>query len=232
MSASAAALSVRDLRVVYPGKKASLVALDVGSIDVEPGAFVAVTGPSGSGKSTLLYALAGLVRPASGRIVWGENDIGLLAEGARDQWRRRTIGFVFQDFHLLPELGPLANVLLPVSFERFGRPEKLRTRAAELLNRFSVPSNRASVADLSRGEQQRVALARSLLFDPPVLLADEPTASLDTEAGQLVAKTLEELSVVEGRTVIAVTHDPMLIERIGRRVELDRGHRRATEKVN
>ncbi len=227
----APALSVRNLRVVYSDRNAQVTALSVDALDVAPGTLLAVTGPSGSGKSTFLYALAGLLRPKSGTVAWDGRDLLAGSESERDRWRRHTIGFVFQDFHLLPELTPLANVLLPASFESVSAKASLKDRAAGLLERFGVPSKRKSIADLSRGEQQRVALARALLFDPPVLLADEPTASLDASAGEMVAQTLEDLAQREARTVIAVTHDPMLIERITTRFQLERGQVRQTESA-
>ena len=230
----APSLKVENLQIVYGNRRESLTALEVAALDVRPGSRLVVTGPSGSGKSTLLYALAGLVRPAAGRVLWDGIDISALSEASRDRWRRRTIGFVFQDFHLLPELGPLANVLLPSSFERIVSSAVLKKRAAGLLEQFGVPSKRASVSDLSRGEQQRVGLARALLFDPAVLLADEPTASLDAASGALVAEALRRAADDEGRTVIVVTHDPALMETIPQRFELERGHVRtapATENV-
>lgn len=224
MKVRAPAISIRDLQVVYQDRSSQVTALDIGELDVAPGSLLAVTGPSGSGKSTFLYALAGLLRPSSGTVTWDGRDILATPEGERDRWRRHTIGFVFQDFHLLPELTPLANVLLPASFESLATTPALRRRAEDLLEHFGVPSKRRSIADLSRGEQQRVALARALLFDPPVLLADEPTASLDAAAGELVARTLEDFALRDGRTVIAVTHDPMLVERIANKFQLERGH--------
>jgi putative ABC transport system ATP-binding protein len=134
-----------------------------------------------------------------------------------------VIGFVFQDFHLLPELTPLQNVLLPASFERFAMSRAMRERAKSLLDRFAVPQARRTTAVLSRGEQQRVALARALLFDPPVILADEPTASLDAASGATVIDILQQLSIKDGRTVIAVSHDHALIERFAMRFALEHG---------
>jgi putative ABC transport system ATP-binding protein len=216
-------LRVADLLVRYSDGRDAVTALDIEHLAVPPGALLAVTGPSGSGKSTLLYAIAGLLRPRHGTVRWAEQDILVEAESVRDRWRRRSIGFVFQDFHLLPELTPLQNVLLPASFERWTIDRAVRTRAAALLDRFAVPQARRTTAALSRGEQQRLALARALLFDPPVILADEPTASLDAAAGAAVAETLGRLSTDEGRTVIAVTHDPMLISRCKINITLDHG---------
>ena len=194
MKSQAPALSVRDLKVIYQDQAGPVTALSIPVLNVSPGSLLAITGPSGSGKSTFLYAIAGLLRPSQGEITWGGRILQTMPETIRDHWRRHTIGFVFQDFHLMPELSPLANVLLPASFENLSVSRALKERALMLLEGFGVPYKRASVVDLSRGEQQRVALARALLFDPPVLLADEPTASLDALAGEQVAQTLDDLS--------------------------------------
>jgi len=226
MKSQAPALSVRDLKVIYQDQAGPVTALSIPVLNVSPGSLLAITGPSGSGKSTFLYAIAGLLRPSQGEVTWGGRILQTMPETIRDHWRRHTIGFVFQDFHLIPELSPLANVLLPASFENLSVSRALKERALMLLEGFGVPYKRASVVDLSRGEQQRVALARALLFDPPVLLADEPTASLDALAGEQVAQTLEDLSKQEGRTVIVVSHDPALINRIGTRFVLERGQAR------
>lgn len=217
-------LAIAQLLVRYSDRGGAVTALEIADLTVEPGALLAITGPSGSGKSTLLYAIAGLLRPARGSILWDGRDILGLAEAARDRWRRHHIGFAFQDFHLLPELSPLANVLLPASFERFTASPALRARGVALLDRFGVPETRVSTGTLSRGEQQRVALARALLFDPPVILADEPTASLDAAAAARVAESLVDLSRAEGRTVIAVSHDPSLIAHFDHRIALEHGH--------
>jgi putative ABC transport system ATP-binding protein len=218
------------LLVRYSDGPDAVTALAIERLMVAPGALLAVTGPSGSGKSTLLYAIGGLLRTQHGKVLWGERDILAEAESARDRWRRHSIGFVFQDFHLLPELTPLQNVLLPATFERWAIDRAVRARAAALLDRFAVPQARRTTATLSRGEQQRLALARALLYDPPVILADEPTASLDSAAGAAVAETLARLSTDDGRTVIAVTHDPMLIARCTTGVALDHGRVRVARR--
>ncbi|HYD98355.1 MAG TPA: ATP-binding cassette domain-containing protein [Alphaproteobacteria bacterium] len=188
------------------------------------GAAVAVTGPSGAGKTSLLYLLAGLERPAAGRVAWGGADLFALGETARDAWRRRHVGFVFQDFHLLPGLSPLANVLLPAGFAGLGPDRALKARAAALLERVGVPPGRArDVATLSRGEQQRVAVARALLFRPPILLADEPTASLDPANGAAVVDLLRGYAAEAGATLIVVSHDPAVLARMGAVLRLAEG---------
>jgi putative ABC transport system ATP-binding protein len=217
------ALRVEDLQVGYSNGAGAVTALEIERLSVPGGALLAVTGPSGSGKSTLLYAIGGLLKPRRGRVLWDERDLLGESETARDRWRRHTVGFAFQDFHLLPELSPLQNVLLPASFERFAAPRIVRERAHALLDRLEVPQARASAATLSRGEQQRVAIARALLFDPPVILADEPTASLDAKSGAVVIDILMQLSTRDGRTVIAVSHDQALLKRFASTVALDHG---------
>jgi putative ABC transport system ATP-binding protein len=217
------ALEIQGLQVHYSDGPEAVAALEIERLSVPSGSLLAVTGPSGSGKSTFLYAIGGLLRPRRGRVLWDGHDLLAQAEAARDRWRRRTVGFVFQDFHLLPELTPLQNVLLPASFEAISTSRAIRERAIALLDRFSVPQKRRSTAVLSRGEQQRVALARALLFDPPVILADEPTASLDAASGAIVIDILAQMSLTDGRTVIAISHDHELVERFARAIALEHG---------
>jgi putative ABC transport system ATP-binding protein len=216
-------LKIADLQVRYSNGAGAVTALEIEQLSVPPGSLLAVTGPSGSGKSTFLYAIGGLLRPQRGRVLWDGRDILSEGEAARDRWRRHTVGFAFQDFHLLAELTPLQNVLLPASFERFAADRAIRARALALLEHFAVPQARKSTGSLSRGEQQRVAIARALLFDPPVILADEPTASLDAKAGAVVIEILLQLSARDGRTVIAISHDQELLKRFSNTVALDHG---------
>jgi putative ABC transport system ATP-binding protein len=223
-------LTIEDLQVRYSNGAGAVTALEIEQLSVPGGTQLAVTGPSGSGKSTFLYAIGGLMRPQHGRVLWDGRDILSEAESARDRWRRHTVGFAFQDFHLLAELTPLQNVLLPASFERFATGRAIRERAASLLEHFAVPQARKSTASLSRGEQQRVAIARALLFDPPVILADEPTASLDAKAGAVVIEILLQLSARDGRTVIAISHDQELLKRFSNTVALDHGRLMGQQK--
>jgi putative ABC transport system ATP-binding protein len=204
-------LSVSNLRLRYalPGQR-FLQVLQVLSLHIPASLVVAITGPSGSGKTSLLHALCGLVSPDAGTVQWEAVDITRLPESARDRWRRQTVGLVFQDFHLFPGLSALQNVLVPASFAYFRVPHWLRQRAHDLLARVGVANGPAPVAKLSRGEMQRVAVARALLFSPPIVLADEPTASLDAETGALVHALLLDMCRAARSTLIIVTHDAAL----------------------
>ena len=214
-------LTGQGLRTVFRDTAGELImALDVVEIAPAPGRLTVVQGPSGSGKSTLLYTLAGLQPPDSGVVSYEGVDLYGLSEGRRDAWRRRTVGFVFQEFHLVPELDALANVALPASFGRTSF--HARSRSRELLTRMNVPVGRRSILAMSRGERQRIAIARALLFDPPVILADEPTASLDRKTAGEVASMLAELAR-EKRTVLVASHDPAIIEAADDRLSIEHG---------
>jgi putative ABC transport system ATP-binding protein len=210
-----ARLVARNIGLSYGSSHDNAVpVLNVDGLGVEAGELVGVTGPSGSGKTSLLHVLAGLERPQRGVVLWNGVDILGLPEGDRDHWRRRTLGFVFQDFHLFSGLSALDNVLLPATFAHAVIPGRLRRRARELLAEVRVPEGRTPVERLSRGEMQRVALARALLFAPPVVVADEPTASLDAESARLVGGLLVGMAREAGSTALVVTHDPGLLDRL------------------
>ena len=211
-------LAVRGLQLSFDA--VSVIALD--ALDVAPGSFIALSGPSGSGKSTLLYLLSGLLHPDAGQVAWGQTDLSSLRESARDRWRRDNAGFIFQDFHLIAEMSPLNNVLAPALFGHFSsRP--FRDAARDRLQMLGVPLERRRASLLSRGEQQRVAMARALLFNPPVVFADEPTASLDAPTGRDVVAVLRRLATQERRTVIAASHDPALLDQADLIIRLDHG---------
>ena len=210
------------VRVSFPDDRGSrFTVLAIDRFAPKPGEVTVVTGPSGSGKSTLLYVLAGLQPPDAGRVTYAGVDIHALGEGRRDRWRRGTIGLVFQDFHLIPELSILANVALPATFGPGGG-----RGGVAFLARLGVPTAGRTVNALSRGEQQRVAIARAMAFDPPVILADEPTASLDAVAGAEIRTILRQLAE-EGKTVVVVSHDPVIVNSATAVMRLDRGHEAA-----
>ena len=203
----------------YDGGGETVVALDSVSIAVERGSFVAVMGPSGSGKSTLLNVVGLLDSPDEGRVHVDGEDVTDVAVDERTRLRKGTIGFVFQDFHLIPTLSALENVVVPTIFD----PEPRRDRAAELLERVGLGDRLDHLPDeLSGGQKQRVAIARSLINDPSIVLADEPTGNLDRDTGERI---LSELTAVTdaGVSVVAVTHDPAVAEYADRTIELRDG---------
>jgi putative ABC transport system ATP-binding protein len=221
-----AALAARDIRVAYkmPGG-AMLEVLDIARLDIAAGTCVAIQGPSGSGKSSLAHVLAGIERPLAGSVAWDGSEITGLPEAARDRWRHRHVGLVFQQFHLFPALSALENVLLPARFAHFSLPASLADRARALLDTVGVRLA-GDVRLMSRGEMQRVAVARALLFAPPVLIADEPTASLDAASARGVADLLFAVRADSGATLIVITHDAALADRCPRRLTLDGGRLR------
>jgi putative ABC transport system ATP-binding protein len=214
-------LVAEGLRHAYQPGQPPVVDLD--RLEIAPGATVALTGPSGSGKTTLAYLLTGIEPVRQGAVRWGGTDLAQLPESARDAWRRRHVGFVFQDFHLVPGLSILRNVLVSCYFDGLRPDPTLAERAAALLDVFAVPTARRRVGDLSRGEQQRVAVARALLRRPPVVVTDEPTASLDAASGGRVVELLVRGVREVGATLLAVTHDPALIAAVDAVHHLEHG---------
>jgi len=190
------------------------------TFELEAGGFLAVVGPSGSGKSTLLGLLAGLDRPAGGRVVLDGIDLGSLSEDERAALRRERVGFVFQSFHLIPTLTARENIQVPLEL----RGEDGRARAEELLARVGLQDRGHHYpAQLSGGEQQRVALARAFCHRPKILFADEPTGNLDAANGSNVIGLMVELNRELGTTLVLVTHDYDLAQRARRILRLADG---------
>ena len=186
---------------------------------------LAIVGSSGSGKSTLLSIMAGLDTPSQGTVHLLGQDLFALSEDQRAHVRGRHIGFVFQSFQLLAHLNALENVMLPL--ELAGRPQA-RALATDMLERVGLVQRlRHFPRLLSGGEQQRVALARAFVTRPPLLLADEPTGSLDPATGERIMNLLLELNAEQGTTLILVTHDPALAQRCGRILRLEAGRLQA-----
>ena len=203
-----AALQTRDLTKVYGEGETAVRALDGVSLGVERGDMVAIMGPSGSGKSTLLHLLGALDTPTSGEILLAGRRYDGLGEGELTRLRRERIGFVFQFFNLLPALSAEENVLLPALIAG-RRDNAIRERAGELLGRVGLTDRAQHLPpELSGGEQQRVSIARALLTEPEIVLADEPTGNLDTRSSTGVLDLLRELNEAEGQTLVIVTHDP------------------------
>ena len=214
-------VSIRDLTLRLPSGGRTLTVLDGVSLDVARGATVAVAGPSGSGKSTLLGLVAGLDTPTAGTITVAGVEVTRLGEAALARFRRDTLGYVFQSYHLIPTLTAAENVGVPLDL---AGSAGAASRAAELLAGVGLAERAHHYpAQLSGGEQQRVALARAMALDPPLLLADEPTGNLDSATGAVIVDLLFALNRERGTTLLLVTHDAALAERADRVVSLRDG---------
>ncbi len=199
-------------------------ALEGVTVRVQRGEFIALAGPSGSGKTTLLNLAAGLDRPSRGRVLLEGRDLASLSEGRRADLRLRAVGFVFQDFHLVPVLDAGENAALPMLFRSDLTAEELRRRAASALEAVGLAGKaRRRPSELSGGERQRVALARAIAGGPSLVLADEPTANLDHETGGSILELMRALNRRTGITFLFATHDPDLIRMSDRVVRLRDG---------
>ncbi len=226
-------LAVSALRKTYKLGRVKVPVLHGVELSVARGEWVAILGASGSGKSTLLHLCGGLDRPDKhdppARIVYGGRELTAQPGGAIDRFRARDVGFVFQSYHLLPELTVLENVTVGamVRLGRFGfarEKGKVTARARELLDAFGLGHRlRHRSAELSGGERQRVAIARALINDPKLLLADEPTGNLDRDTGNAILDVLADLRERFGLTVLMVTHDPENARRADRVVRIADG---------
>lgn len=222
-------LNVDHLRKTYSNGSKHLTVLDDISFEIEEGETFAIVGPSGSGKTTLLGLCAGLDRPDSGTVELCGTDLGTLSEDERALLRNERVGFIFQNFQLLPTLTALENVIVPLELQGIKNPEKI---GKDLLDKvgltdrfFHYPSQ------LSGGEQQRVALARAFSNAPSILFADEPTGNLDEETGEKVIKLLFDLNKETGTTLVIVSHDLDLARKNERILRLKGGRILANETM-
>ncbi|NDW03100.1 ABC transporter ATP-binding protein [Jiella pacifica] len=205
-------LQVRDL-VVRSREGRDL--LTVARLDVPAGSKIGIRGPSGAGKSTLLFAIAGLLKPASGDVSWGEHRISDMRAAERARFRRENVGLVFQDFLLFEELSSLGNAAIAARYAKASTRRSIVASARAGLARLGLESlGGRRVDSFSGGERQRVAVARALANDPAIILADEPTASLDRASADRMVDDLASLASESGRTLVAVSHDPALHERM------------------
>jgi putative ABC transport system ATP-binding protein len=214
-------IRVRDLVMRLPGNGRPVTILDGVNLEVAAGEVVAITGPSGSGKSTLLGLIAGLDTPSAGSIAVDGVEVTGLGETALARFRRRTLGFVFQSYHLIPTLTAAENVAVPL--ELAGVPEPLAAARARLAEVGLEARADHYPAQLSGGEQQRVAIARAVALTPPLLLADEPTGNLDSGTGAQIVDLLLALNRERRSTLLLVTHDASLAARAGRAIALRDG---------
>ena len=195
-----------DVRKVYRQGNNEIVALDGVSLDIVKGEFAVIMGPSGSGKSTLLHLIGGLDRPTSGELLVDQRLVGQMADDQITLFRRTRIGFIFQFFNLLPTLTALENVALPFVLDGRSK-EEAEQRARMLLDKVGLANRKDHLPEeMSGGEIQRIAVARALAFDPPILLADEPTGNLDSKTGESILSLLRQINRDAGCTIVMVTH--------------------------
>jgi putative ABC transport system ATP-binding protein len=223
-------LEAKSLSKTVSSPEGPLAILSDVTVAVRAGDTLAIVGASGAGKSTLLALLAGLDSPTSGRVSIDGVDITDLDEDGRAAVRGRSVGFVFQSFHLIPSLTALENVMLPLELKA---RRDARQAAAQALEQVGLtPRAQHYPKQLSGGEQQRVAIARAFVTEPAVLFADEPTGNLDTHTGQRITDLLFELNRKTGSTLVLVTHDRALAQRCHRTLELDAGRALAGQTVD
>ena len=193
------------------------------SLDIPQGDFLALMGPSGSGKTTLLNLLGGLDQPSGGAIEVGGTNIGALSGGQLSKWRSHHIGFVFQLYNLLPVLTAERNVELPLLLTKLSKAERMKRVAIALRVVGLAERSKHYPRQLSGGQEQRVGIARAIVTDPTLLLADEPTGDLDRKAGDEILDLLSALNRDHGKTIVMVTHDPRAAERAKRTLHLEKG---------
>lgn len=237
-SASEPVLIARGLVKSYRKDRLEVPVLRGVDFELTPGKFTAIVGRSGSGKSTLLHLLASLDVPDEGEIYFGETRIDNASKQRRDLYRNRDIGVIFQFYHLMPELSALENVLIPAMIERsmwsyLKTRRALKDRAKALLDRVGLGHRmQHKPSEMSGGEMQRTAIARALMLDPQILLADEPTGNLDAQTGQQILTLLRDLNENEGLSIAMVTHDDAVAEKADRTVLLESGQVVTTHRAS
>ena len=211
-------IEANELSKIYGEGESRVTALDRASFQIMPGDFISITGPSGSGKSTLLHLLSGLDPPTSGRLTYDGQDIYSLSDRERSALRRRIIGFVFQQFHLLPVLTARENILMPLLLDKKQPDEAYLEQLTQLLGIGSRLNHLPH--ELSGGQQQRVAIARALIAQPDVIFADEPTGNLDSRSGGEVMEMLRAIHEKMEKTLVIITHDNRMAQMADRRFSI------------
>ncbi len=211
-------IEANELSKIYGEGESRVTALDRASFQIMPGDFISITGPSGSGKSTLLHLLSGLDQPTSGRLTYDGQNIYSLSDRERSALRRRSIGFVFQQFHLLPVLTARENILMPLLLDKKQPDEAYLEQLMQLLGIGSRLTHLPH--ELSGGQQQRVAIARALIAQPDVIFADEPTGNLDSRSGGEVMEMLRAIHEKMEKTLVIITHDNRVAGMAGRQFSI------------
>ena len=214
----------RDLSKIYRKGTTTVTPLEGLDLEVARGEFLALMGPSGSGKTTLLNCLAGIDQPSSGDLIIGERNIVSMSRGELTQWRGRHCGYIFQLYHLVPILTAFENIELPLLLDKSLSKAQRRTRVHAALDLVGLDERADHFpSELSGGQEQRVAIARAIVADPELLVADEPTGDLDSEAAAQILGLLQRLCRDYGKTIVMVTHDPRAAEAADRCLHLEKG---------
>lgn len=211
-------IEAKELSKIYSSREGRVVALDQVSLEITSGEFISIMGPSGSGKSTLLHILSGLDRPTSGRLTYDGKDIYSFSDKELSAFRRQRIGFVFQQFNLLPVLTAKENIIMPLLLDKKHPDENYLKK---LVNMLGIRDRLSHLPhELSGGQQQRVAIARALIAQPDIVFADEPTGNLDSKSGGEVMEMLQSIWRKMGKTLVIITHDSGIARMAERQLEI------------
>lgn len=218
-------IDMRNIVKRFPVGNDEITILHGISFDVYPGEFVSIVGPSGNGKSTLLNMVTGIDRPSDGEVIVTGKPVHEMTENQLAKWRGQEVGIIFQFFQMLPSLSLLQNVMLPMEFAWLYKRAERRERAMHLLDMVGLADQATKLPGMvSGGQQQRAAIARALATDPPLLVADEPTGNLDAKTAGQVFDLFMQLVEEQGKTMLMVTHDAELADRIPRKIEIVNGN--------
>jgi putative ABC transport system ATP-binding protein len=217
-------IEIKDVSKIYHVGNEEVEALSNVSLSIKEGEFVAIVGPSGSGKSTLLHLIAGLDKPSYGEVIVQKKNLAQTSDSVLSKYRNRTIGFIFQEFHLLPHLNILENIKVPLMFASHEEKASHQKKAAELLEELQLGERlNHRPHEISGGQKQRVAIARALINSPKIILADEPTGNLDSVTGKSILDLLKKIHKQKKLTLIIVTHDKEIAKAAQRVIEIKDG---------